>query len=61
MELRPDRALLRIELDVEFHRDRAHWAAGDPYLLDLDVTATQLVDAADQWDAEIGHYPDGSP
>jgi hypothetical protein len=50
--------LLRIEFDLEFHRDRAHWWAGDPYLLDLDVTGAQLVEAADRWDEEIALYPD---
>jgi hypothetical protein len=61
LDLRSDRALLRIELDVEFHRDRAHWRAGEPYLLDLDVTGSQLVRAAAEWDREIARYPGKAP
>lgn len=57
IDVRPGSALLRVELDLEFHRDRAHWRAGEPHFLDLDVTSAQLVDAADQWDEEIALYP----
>lgn len=32
LDVSPGRARLRVELDVEFHRDRAHWWAGEPYL-----------------------------
>ena len=51
------RALLRVELDLEFHRDRANWRAGEPYVLDLEVTSKQVVEAAAQWDEEIAQYP----
>jgi hypothetical protein len=57
LDLRPNQLVLRVELDVEFHRDRAHWKAGQPYLLDLDVSGAQLIDAAQQWDEEIAAYP----
>ncbi|WP_295696915.1 hypothetical protein [Lapillicoccus sp.] len=50
--------LVRVELDLEFHRDRAHWRAGDPYVLDLEVSRAQLTAAAGQWDEEVSHYPD---
>jgi hypothetical protein len=56
----PGRLMLRVELDMEFHRDRAHWWAGEPYVLDLDVTGALLTDAADQWEQEIAQYPDKS-
>lgn len=61
VEFQPGSALLRVKLDLEFHRDRAHWRAGDPYLLDLAVASTQLVDAANEWDKEIARYPDLMP
>jgi hypothetical protein len=57
LEVDADRALLRVELDLEFHRDRAHWQAGDPYLLDLVVTEATLMQAATQWEAEVRAYP----
>jgi hypothetical protein len=60
MNVRPHEVLLRVELDLEFHRDRAHWRAGQPYLLDLDVSGAQLVEAARQWDEEIALYPDNT-
>jgi hypothetical protein len=60
LDLRPDQLVLRVELDVEFHRDRAHWRASQPYLLDLDVSGAQLIDAAQQWDDEIALYPDNT-
>jgi hypothetical protein len=56
LEVDADRALLRVELDLEFHRDRAHWQAGDPYLLDLVVTEATLMQAATQWEAELRAY-----
>ncbi len=55
------RARLRVELDLEFHRDRAQWRAGEPYLLDLVVTDATLIEAAAQWEAEIETYPLDSP
>jgi hypothetical protein len=57
LDLQPHRLLLRVELDLEFHRDRAHWRAGQPYLLDLDVSGEQLLEAAQQWDEAIAIYP----
>jgi hypothetical protein len=51
------RARLRVELDLEFHGDRAQWRAGEPYLLDLVVTDATLIEAAAQWEAEIETYP----
>jgi hypothetical protein len=52
-----DAALLRVEFDLEFHRDRAHWRVGDPYLVDIDVTSRQLTEAADQWDDDVARNP----
>jgi hypothetical protein len=60
MDVRPHQLVLRVELDLEFHRDRAHWRAGQPYLLDLDVSGAQLIDAAQQWDEELALYPDNT-
>jgi hypothetical protein len=59
LDVTPGRARLRVELDAEFHRDRAHWRAGEPYLLDLVVSDATLLEAAAQWEAEIKTYPGG--
>jgi hypothetical protein len=54
-------AVLRVELDLEFHapRDQADHRAGDPTVLNMSVSPEQLVAAAGELESDVSRYPDG--